>query len=62
VRTFFSTTSVHNGEKVESCTIADSLGNSVFITEADWIEIGRMKGWTAPIIDTTQVLEEIPCQ
>jgi hypothetical protein len=62
VRTFFSTTSVHNGEKVESCTIADSLGNSVFITEGDWIEIGRMKGWTAPIIDTTQVLEEIPCQ
>jgi len=48
LRTFFSTTSVHNGEKVESCTIADSLGNSVFITEGDWIEIGRMKRWVAP--------------
>lgn len=62
MRTFFSTTTVHNGEKVESCTIADSLGNSVFITEGDWIEIGRMKGWAVPIIDPTQVVEEIPCQ
>lgn len=62
MRNFFSTTSIHNGEKVESCTIADSEGNSVFITEGDWIEIGRMKGWHTPIIDTTQVLEEIPCQ
>lgn len=45
MRTFFSTVSSHNGEQVESCTIADSEGNSVFITEADWIEIGRMKKW-----------------
>jgi len=45
LRTFFSTVSSHNGEQVESCTIADSEGNSVFITEADWIEIGSMKKW-----------------
>ena len=62
MRNFFRTTSVHNGEKVESCTIADSEGNSIFITEGDWIEIGGMKGWIAPIIDTTQVGEVSPCQ
>jgi len=45
LRTFFSTTSIHEGKKVDSCTIADSEGNSVFITEGDWIEIGRMKRW-----------------
>jgi hypothetical protein len=61
LRTFFSTTSIHNGERVDSCTIADSEGNSVFITEGDWIEIGRMKRWTAPATDTTKVVEEIPC-
>jgi len=61
LRTFFSTTSIHNGERVESCTIADSLGNSVFITEGDWIEIGRMKGWAKQIVCTTDALEEIPC-
>ena len=62
MRTFFSTTSIHNGERVESCTIADSEGNSVFITEGDWIEIGRMKRWAFPATDTTKVVEEISCQ
>lgn len=61
MRTFFSTTSIHNGEEVESCTITDSEGNSVFITEGDWIEIGRMKRWAAPGASTPNVLEEIPC-
>ena len=61
LRTFFSTTSIQNGERVESCTIADSEGNSVFITEGDWIEIGRMKRWAFPATDTTDVVEEIPC-
>jgi len=59
LRTFFSTTSIHNGEEVESCTITDSDGSSVFITEGDWIEIGKMKRWIDP--GTPNVLEEIPC-
>jgi len=51
MRVFLSTESYHNGVKVDSCTISDSDGSVVFITEGDWIEIGKMKKWA---MDTTE--------
>ncbi len=46
MKLFLSTQSIdQNGEKVDSCTISDSDGSVVFITEGDWIEIGKMKNW-----------------
>ena len=51
MRVFLSTESYHNGVKVDSCTISDSDGSVVFITEGDWIEIGKMKKW---VMDTTE--------
>ena len=44
MKLFLSTQSIdQNGVKVDSCTISDSDGSVVFITEGDWIEIGKMK-------------------
>ncbi len=52
MKLFLSTQSIdQNGEKVDSCTISDSDGSVVFITEGDWIEIGKMKKWA---MDTTE--------
>ena len=52
MKLFLSTQSIdQNGVKVDSCTISDSDGSVVFITEGDWIEIGKMKKWA---MDTTE--------
>ena len=56
MKNFFNTK--HKGE--ETATIAEPLC-SVFITEADWIEIGRMKRWQFPDTDA-EVVEEIPLE
>ena len=62
MKNFFSTKTAYNGELQETVTIADSEGNSVFITEADWIEIGKMKRWCpdnyGETVEEVQIEEE----
>lgn len=48
MRIFWNTKTFVNGVEVDTITVADGDGNSTYITEADWYEIGRMKGWYVP--------------
>lgn len=61
MRMFFNTQTLFQGKTQETCTISDSDGSSVFITEADWIEIGKMKGWCFDFEESGDV-EEIPIE
>jgi len=46
--------------EVDTVTVADDDGNFTYITEADWIEMGRMKGWLVPEDPDIEEVEE--CQ
>lgn len=48
MKTFFNTQTTYHNADEETITISDDDGSSVFVTEADWIEMGRMKGWKTP--------------
>ena len=60
MRMFFSTKTHFQGTEQDTATISDSDGSSVFITEADWHEIGKMKGWHGPPDDEDEDVDEIP--
>lgn len=59
MKAFFSTQTNYRNADEETITISDDDGSSVFVTEADWIEMGRMKGWKDPG-PTDENAEEIP--
>ena len=59
MRVFLSTESYHNGVKVDSCTISDSDGSVVFITEGDWIEIGKMKKWAMDMTEEVVAMDTL---
>ena len=60
MKMFLSTESIdQNGEKVDSCTISDSDGSVVFITEGDWIEIGKMKKWAMNMTEEVVAMDTL---